>query len=137
MKSKLPPLSRSLVRGFIGGLLVMAIAAAGLALALTQIFSSAPDPLTTWPAVLRADDAQSLGVENAAYQITTTRTAGDLAAAYANNWAAVGWDVTTHVEATQAQITATRGLARYVLLIQAQAGVVKMSGDGWQGGTRP
>jgi hypothetical protein len=137
MKSKLPPLSRSLVRGFIGGLLVMAIAAAGLALALTQIFASAPDPLTTWPAVLRADDAQSLGVESASYQITTTRTAGDLAAAYADNWAALGWDVTTHVETAQAQITATRGLARYVLLIQAQAGVVKLSGDGWQGGTRP
>lgn len=136
MKSKLPSISRSYVRGFIGGLLVMALAAAGAALALAPILSSGPDPLTTWPAVLRADDARYLGVEAGDYQITTTQTARDLAAAYADTWANLGWDITTHVDLPQAVITATRGLASYTLRIQTENGVARLVTAGWQGPQR-
>jgi hypothetical protein len=133
MKSKLPTISRSFVRGFVVGLVVMALAAAGLVLGLAPILSSGPDPLMTWPAVLKADDTRYLGVEAGNYQITTTQPARDLAAAYANTWANRGWDVTTHVDMSQAVITATHGLASYTLRIQAENGVARLVTTGWQG----
>ena len=116
-------LSRGFIRGFLIGLGIGIIALGAIAAFTLPLVRSPGDDsgVVRWPAVLREGSCASSGIESGTYVFTTTMTPAKLAAAYADQWSATGWDVTLHQPAVDGSVTmqATRSTALFEIVIAA------------------
>lgn len=127
---QLPALSRSFVRGFLGGVAVVMIAALGILLALMQ--TSATLPEADWPSTLLVGDCRSSGSIVTAFKLETDRAAANVADGYAHAWSASGWDVVTRVSGQYAILTATRPAMTYSLELFQHGQLMQAVGNGQQ-----
>ena len=127
---RMPPLSRSFVRGFLSGSLVVLIAGLGIALALVLLVPAAVE--VDWPVTLKADDCRYSGSSVTAFRVASDQTAGNLAEVYARAWSGSGWDVTTRVAGQYAILTATRSVMTYSLELFQQGQLIQAVGNGQQ-----